>query len=45
MTRPLYDEVWRDPQFVRTFVTGWLHEAPELFPAGFDGGYRLYGFE
>ena len=44
MTRSLYDEIWHDSSRVREYVTGWLHEAPELFPAGFDSGYRLHGF-
>jgi hypothetical protein len=29
---------------VREFVDGWFRTAPELFPAGFDRGYRLHGF-
>ena len=44
MTRPLHDEIWHDPQRVRAYLTGWLHEAPELLPAGLDRGYRLQGF-
>jgi hypothetical protein len=44
MTRSLHDEIWYDPQRVREFVDGWFRSAPELFPAGFDRGYRLHGF-
>src|SRR5436305_1311208 len=44
MTRPLYDEIWEDPERVRGFLAPWLQAAPELFPAGFDQGYRLQGF-
>src|SRR5205085_690714 len=44
MTRPLYDEIWHDPRRIRALVDGWARSAPELFPAGFDRGYRLHGF-
>jgi hypothetical protein len=44
MTRQQCDESWHDPQRIRAFVDGWVRSAPELFPAGFDGGYRLHGF-
>lgn len=44
MTRALYDEIWHDPGRVREFIDGWARSAPELFPAGFDAGYRLGGF-
>src|SRR3954447_4524236 len=44
MTRPLYDAIWHDPRRIRAFVDGWARAAPELFPAGFDRGYRLHGF-
>ena len=44
MARPQYDEIWHDPQRVRAFVDGWARSAPELFPDGFDRGYRLHGF-
>ena len=44
MTRPQYDEIWLDPQRVRAFIAEWARSAPELFPAGFDRGYRLHGF-
>ena len=44
MTRPQYDEIWQDAQRVRAFLAPWLQAAPELFPAGFDQGYRLHGF-
>ena len=43
MTRAQYDETWHDPRRVRAFVEGWLRSAPELFPDGFDRGYRLHG--
>jgi hypothetical protein len=44
MTRPQYDESWHDPRRIRAFVDRWARSAPELFPAGFDRGYRLHGF-
>ncbi len=44
MTRQRYDEIWHDPQLVRALVAEWTRSAPELFPAGFDRGYRLHGF-
>jgi hypothetical protein len=44
MTRPQYDEIWHDPQRTRAFLDGLAGSAPELFPAGFDRGYRLHGF-
>lgn len=44
MTRTLYDEIWRDPRRFRAFVDEWVRSAPELFPTGFDRGYRLHGF-
>jgi hypothetical protein len=44
MTRPQYDEIWHDTQRLRAFVAGWTGSAPELFPPGFDPGYRLHGF-
>src|SRR4051794_5963701 len=44
MTRPHYDEIWQDAERVRAFLAPWLQAAPELFPAGFDQGYRLHGF-
>jgi hypothetical protein len=44
MTRQQYDEIWHDPVRLRGAVDGWIHSAPELFPAGFDRGYRLHGF-
>ena len=44
MTRPQYDEIWHDPRRIRAFVDGWVRSAPELFPVGFDRGYRLHGF-
>jgi hypothetical protein len=44
MTRPQYDEIWHDPRSIRAFVEDLIRSAPELFPAGFDRGYRLHGF-
>jgi hypothetical protein len=44
MTRTQYDEIWHDPQRVRASLDGWVRSAPDLFPAGFDPGYRLHGF-
>ncbi|WP_406699478.1 hypothetical protein V5E97_11485 [Singulisphaera sp. Ch08] len=44
MSRRLYDEIWHDPARLRAAVDGWAHSAPELFPPGFDRGYRLHGF-
>lgn len=44
MTRSQYDEFWHDPERSRAFVDGSVRSAPELFPAGFDRGYRLHGF-
>jgi hypothetical protein len=44
MTRTLYDEIWHDPRRIRAFVEASARTAPELFPAGFDRGYRLQGF-
>src|SRR3954453_18115947 len=44
MTRPQYDEIWHDPRRIRAFVRDLVRSAPELFPAGFDRGYRLHGF-
>ncbi|HSU69296.1 MAG TPA: hypothetical protein VLJ39_20590 [Tepidisphaeraceae bacterium] len=44
MTRPQYDETWHDPERTRAFVDESVRSAPELFPAGFDRGYRLHGF-
>jgi hypothetical protein len=44
MTRPQYDEIWHDPRRIRAFVEESARSAPELFPDGFDRGYRLHGF-
>ena len=44
MTRTLYDEIWHQPQRIRTFVEELVRSAPELFPTGFDRGYQLHGF-
>lgn len=44
MTRPQYDEIWHDAQRTRAAVAAWAQSAPELFPPGFDRGYRLHGF-
>ncbi len=44
MTRPQYDEIWRDAGRLRPFVEEWLGVAPELFPANFERGYHWHGF-
>ena len=44
LTRQQYDDLWHDAACVRTFLAGWARSAPELFPAGFERGYRLHGF-
>ena len=44
MTRSQYDDLWHHPDHVRAFLAEWAEAAPELFPAGFDQGYRLHGF-
>src|SRR5207342_2461542 len=44
MTRPQYDDLWHDAERVRAFLADWACSAPELFPAGFDQGFRLHGF-
>jgi hypothetical protein len=44
MTRPQYDEIWEDAERLRAFVAESARSAPELFPVGFDQGYRLHGF-
>ena len=44
MTRSQNDEIWHDPQRIRAFVEESARAAPELFPVGFDRGYRLHGF-
>ena len=44
MTRPQYDEIWHDTERTGRAIAGWARSAPELFPAGFDQGYRLHGF-
>src|SRR5437763_1234657 len=31
-------------EVMKPLVAGWLRSAPELFPTGFDPGYRLHGF-
>src|SRR3954471_15964398 len=43
MTRPQYDDLWLQTDRLRAFLAGWAEAAPELFPAGFDQGYRLHG--
>jgi hypothetical protein len=43
MTRPQYDDLWHQTDRLRAFLAGWAEAAPELFPAGFDQGYRLHG--
>jgi hypothetical protein len=44
MTRTQHDEIWHDPRRIRALVDEWACTAPELFPVGFDRGYRLHGF-
>ncbi len=44
MTRQRYDEIWHEPTLIRASIAEWVRSAPELFPAGFDRGYRLHGF-
>jgi hypothetical protein len=44
MTRQRYDEIWHDPGLLRASLAECFRSAPELFPAGFDRGYRLHGF-
>ena len=44
MTRQLYDESWHDAERTRVAISAWARSAPELFPPGFDRGYRLHGF-
>jgi hypothetical protein len=44
MTRSHYDEIWSDARRVRAWIGEWIDAAPELFPPGFDRGYRLQGF-
>ena len=44
MTRQQYDEIWHDAEGTRAAVAGWAQSASELFPPGFDRGYRLHGF-
>ena len=44
MTRQQYDEIWHNAERLRTFLVEWARSAPELFPVGFDQGYRLHGF-
>ncbi len=43
MTRPQYDDLWHQADRLRMFLAEWAQAAPELFPAGFDRGYRLHG--
>jgi hypothetical protein len=44
MTRTQYDDLWHQADRLRMVLAGWAQEAPELFPVGFDRGYRLHGF-
>jgi hypothetical protein len=44
MTRQQYDELWLDSEALRAFLAESVRSSPELFPAGFDQGYRLHGF-
>src|SRR5512135_316145 len=43
-TRTQYDDLWHQADRVRALLAEWAEAAPELFPAGFDQGYRLHGF-
>src|SRR3954469_13092507 len=43
MTRTQYDDLWLQSDRLRAFLAEWVEAAPELFPAGFDRGYRLHG--
>ncbi len=44
MTREQYEELWHQPDRLRAFLDEWGQTAPELFPAGFDLGFRFQGF-
>jgi hypothetical protein len=44
MTRPQYDAVWHDAELLRAYLAESVRDAPDLFPAGFERGYRLHGF-
>jgi hypothetical protein len=44
MNRDQYDEIWHEAGRLRAFVAEWARSAPELFPSGFERGYRLHGF-
>jgi hypothetical protein len=44
MTRTQYDDFWHQADRVRAFLADCAQAAPEVFPAGFDRGYRLHGF-
>lgn len=44
MTRPQYDAIWHDAELLRASIAECVRRAPDLFPAGFDRGYRLHGF-
>jgi hypothetical protein len=44
MTRTQYDDFWHQADRVRAFLADRARAAPEVFPAGFDRGYRLHGF-
>jgi hypothetical protein len=43
MTRDLYDRIWNDAGEVRRSLQPLIESAPELFPAGIEGGYQLTG--
>jgi hypothetical protein len=44
MNRDQYDEIWHETEPLRAFVAEWARSAPELFPTGFEQGYRFHGF-
>ena len=39
-----YDELWHQPDRLRDFLDEWVQIAPELFPIGFEQGFRFQGF-
>lgn len=45
MTRKHYEEVVNDAQQFRESLDEWIVRHPELFPAGIERGYWLYGWE
>ncbi len=44
MTQEQYDEPWHQPDRLRAFLDEWGQSAPELFPIGFEQGFRFQGF-